>query len=406
MTTPLTIVHTSDWHLGHELHTHPREAEHDAFLAWLLDRLEASEADCLLVAGDIYDVANPPTAAIQRLFRFLRDAMARMPCLQIVITGGNHDSAARVDLPGALVASTRLHLVGNLPRREGEVNHDRLFAKIAGRDGESAAFVAAVPFCRPGDYGAAGLAGLYSSIIEEGALRADGLPLVVMGHLHVAGGEISERSERNILVGGEEAQASSLFDDRCAYVALGHLHRPQQIKGPCPIRYSGSPFPLSATERDYRHSIAVVRIADGSTEVELEPIPRPAPFIAVPPHGSAPLGDVLEELRALSARLDPDTPREFWPFLEITVATDGPQPFLQHEIQQAIRDLPVRLTRIVRQSVHQSAEPTAWDGKQIEEMEPAEIFAALHRDEGHGDPGDDLLSAFAELVDAARQEDA
>lgn len=71
-----------------------------------------------------------------------------------------------------------------------------------------------------------------------------------------------------------------------------------------------------------------------------------------------------------------------------------------------IRDLPVRLTRIVRQSVHQSAEPTPWDGKQIEEMEPAEIFAALHRDEGHGDPGDELLFAFAELVDAARQEDA
>ena len=120
VTTPLTIVHTSDWHLGHELHAHPREAEHDAFLAWLLDRLETLGADCLLVAGDIYDVANPPTAAIQRLFRFLRDAMARMPRLQIVITGGNHDSAARVDLPGALVDNTRLHLVGKLPRREGE----------------------------------------------------------------------------------------------------------------------------------------------------------------------------------------------------------------------------------------------------------------------------------------------
>lgn len=406
MTTPLTIVHTSDWHLGHELHAHPREAEHDAFLAWLLDRLEALGADCLLVAGDIYDVANPPTAAIQRLFRFLRDAMARMPRLQIVITGGNHDSAARVDLPGALVDSQRLHLVGNLPRREGEVDHDRLFAQIAGPDGNPSALVAAVPFCRPGDYGAAGLSGLYSAIIEEGCRRADGLPLIVMGHLHVAGGEISERSERNLLIGGEEAQASSLFDDRCAYVALGHLHRPQQIKGPCPIRYSGSPFPFSATERDYRHSIAVVRISDGTAEVELEPIPRPAPFIAVPDRGSAPLSEVLEELRTLSAKLDPATPRDFWPFLEITVATDGPQPFLQHEIQQAIRDLPVRLTRIVRQSVHQSAEPSPWDGKQIEELEPAEIFSALHRDQGHGDPGAELLSAFAQLVDAARQEDA
>jgi DNA repair protein SbcD/Mre11 len=68
MVASLTLIHTSDWHLGHELQTHTREDEHDAFLAWLLDQLDEVGADVLLVTGDVYDVANPPITAMRRLF--------------------------------------------------------------------------------------------------------------------------------------------------------------------------------------------------------------------------------------------------------------------------------------------------------------------------------------------------
>ena len=147
---PVRLLHTSDWHLGHELMGHSREAEHDAFLAWLLDTLEEQEADALLVTGDIYDVANPPVAAMRRLYGFVREALRRMPGLQIVIIGGNHDSALRIDLPGALLDEGRVQFVGALPRKEWEPDCERICMPLENADGQIAAWLAAVPFCRPG----------------------------------------------------------------------------------------------------------------------------------------------------------------------------------------------------------------------------------------------------------------
>lgn len=74
MTIPVKLLHTSDWHLGHELFNHSREAEHEAFLPWLLDALEEHDVHVLLVTGDIYEVANPPVSAQQQLYRFVAPA--------------------------------------------------------------------------------------------------------------------------------------------------------------------------------------------------------------------------------------------------------------------------------------------------------------------------------------------
>ena len=82
---PVRLLHTSDWHLGHELFGHTREVEHEAFLTWLSDTLEQTQTDALLVTGDIYDVANPSVPAQQRLYRFIAQLRQRLPRLQIVI---------------------------------------------------------------------------------------------------------------------------------------------------------------------------------------------------------------------------------------------------------------------------------------------------------------------------------
>ncbi|MCH4094289.1 MAG: exonuclease subunit SbcD [Acetobacter peroxydans] len=184
---PVRLLHTSDWHLGHELFGHTREVEHDAFLAWLSDTLEQTQADALLVTGDIYDVANPSVPAQQRLYRFIAELRQRLPQLQIVIIGGNHDSALRIDLPGALVDAD-VHLIGGLPRHERVPDMERICIALKNADGIQAAWLAAVPFCRPSDLEADGLAGLYARVTTALAEKADGLPMVLSGHLHVAGG--------------------------------------------------------------------------------------------------------------------------------------------------------------------------------------------------------------------------
>jgi exonuclease SbcD len=90
-------LHTLDWHLGHSLHGVARDYEHGRFLAWLLDTLEAEEADTLVVAGDAFDSANPPATALAAFYRLLADARCRRPRLEIVVAAGNHDSPSRLE---------------------------------------------------------------------------------------------------------------------------------------------------------------------------------------------------------------------------------------------------------------------------------------------------------------------
>ena len=77
----MKILHTADWHLGHQLHGHERRFEHDAFLDWLTDTIKTRQIDALLVAGDLFDTANPPASAWQQLYRFLARLRAEMPRL-------------------------------------------------------------------------------------------------------------------------------------------------------------------------------------------------------------------------------------------------------------------------------------------------------------------------------------
>ena len=399
VTAALTLIHTSDWHLGHELHGHARDAEHDAFLSWLLDQLDAQDADALVVTGDVYDVANPPVAAMRRLYGFIAAATQRRPALRIVILGGNHDSAARINLPADLVDQDRVHFIGALPRLEGAPNIDGLLIPLVGKNGAIGAWLGAVPFCRPGDLGAESLQSLYAAVSEGGAARAGNLPLILTGHLHVSGGAVSELSERRIVIGGEEAHAAQLFDDRAIYVALGHLHRAQDIAGPTRIRYAGSPFPLSATERDYRHSISVCRVRPGQAapEISAVPIPRPVNFLAMPDRGAARLDVVVAQLEDLALE---DLPPELQPFLEVIVEVDGPEPHLQSRVLAALEGKPVRLTRILRQHAAVSVAASGpLGGAALGELQPDAVFAALHSARHAGNPpAEDLVQAFAQIL--------
>src|SRR4051794_28676852 len=117
----LRLVHTSDWHLGHSLHEVSREREHQQFLAWLLALLEAEAADALLVAGDLFDTANPSAEAQRQWYELIAEAKRRMPRLQVVAIAGNHDSPSRLDAPDALFRALGVRVVGVLPRAEGGI---------------------------------------------------------------------------------------------------------------------------------------------------------------------------------------------------------------------------------------------------------------------------------------------
>jgi exonuclease SbcD len=258
----MRLLHTSDWHLGQTLHNFDRTYEHQRFLDWLLETIVAEQADALLIAGDIFDNSNPSAASQRQLYRFLQQARARMPQLDIVIVAGNHDSPGRLEAPGPLLEAHGTRVVGHVVRDDaGEIDLERMVVPLTGRDGAVKAWCVAIPFLRPGDVPRiaaaaaegdnpaidaylSGIALLYQQACALARSRcANGEAILTMGHCHMVGGDSSPDSERRILIGGTEALPASMFDPGIAYAALGHLHLAQKVGKQEHLRYCGSGLP-------------------------------------------------------------------------------------------------------------------------------------------------------------------
>lgn len=106
----MKILHTADWHLGKKLYKQDLQEEQKLFLEWLLEHIEQEKIDILLVAGDIFDLANPPTEARALYYWFLSKLANKC---QIVITGGNHDSAQMLDAPKELLDLLSIKVIGS-----------------------------------------------------------------------------------------------------------------------------------------------------------------------------------------------------------------------------------------------------------------------------------------------------
>ncbi|MGO1118343.1 exonuclease SbcCD subunit D C-terminal domain-containing protein [Rhodovibrionaceae bacterium A322] len=409
----MRFLHTSDLHLGHELHGFSRALEHEVFLDWLVETLKARQVDVLLITGDIFDTTQASNAALKCFNDFLGRLDRELPRLQSVFIGGNHDSPARVELPRPFLTDKRCHLIGGLPRREGQPDLDACLIPLRDEQEKVAAYCLALPYLRPGDLpqisaaeetgspdGA--LAALYKNAIDLARQKAAGVPLIATGHLNMSGGQLSEQSERRIVIGGEEAHSSSLFSEDLAYVALGHLHRPQQIKGPSLIRYSGTPFPMSMAEKDYRHSVVLVDVEAGQdSQVELLETPRAVDFLRVPQGAAGDLAAVLAELEDLPFY---DGPAETQPFLEVVVTLDAPEPQLRARVEAALAEKGYRLVRIERR-VGGAARGLGHGASVVRELSdysPQEVFKARYQQVYDQSPEPALLAAFEEVLQSVQ----
>lgn len=410
----MRLIHTSDWHLGHTLHEISRRAEHLAFFDWLLGRLQALEADALLVAGDIFDTANPSAEAQADLYRFLATARQRLPGLDIVLIGGNHDSASRLDAPEPLLQAFGVRVVGGLPRgADGAVDYGRLVVPLTDRAGAEAALVVAMPFLRPADLPAVreegvdplieGVRRVYREVIEHAERRrAPGQALLAMGHLYMTGTAVSELSERKILGGNQHALPADVFPESLAYVALGHLHLAQPVTREA-VRYSGSPIPLSMAEIDYPHQICVVDIAEGQlVSVTAERVPRKVELLRVPAEAQ-PLADAEAALAALDSRAH--LPPDEQPIVEVPVQLTRPEPALRARIEQALQGKGVRLARIsVRYTGHGQALADALPTASLLDLQPEQVLRQCWARSHEGEPSGGLVEAFHQLTGEAQAE--
>lgn len=410
----LRLLHTADWHLGQSFHGYDRDSEHAHFLDWLLQTLVERRIDALLIAGDVFDSVNPPATAQRRFYDFLARAHAASPTLQIVLTAGNHDAAARLEAPAQLLESLHIRVVGTVPRdAAGELQPERFLIPLKDVGGQIAALALAVPFLRPADvpmvaesndFYLDGIRELYRRTVEAAqTLRDRDHPhavLVALGHCHMQDAAESRDSERRIVIGGAEALRTNTFPANLAYVALGHLHRPQQLDGGR-ICYSGSPIPLSFSEKDYPHRVVEVSIDDaGNVATSSVLVPQTTAMLRLPTGPARPLAEVLPVLADFP--FDPTLPPTAHPFLEVRVLEDGPDPARRRRIELALDGKPVRLASIKLESpASREATPALASAPTLADLgslDPQEIVASAHRERYGTEPDPTLLAALREIL--------
>ncbi|MDV7213664.1 exonuclease subunit SbcD [Azotobacter beijerinckii] len=288
----MRLLHTSDWHLGQHFMGKTRQAEHQAFCAWLIEQVREHAVDALIVAGDVFDSGAPPSYAREQYNRFivaLRETGARL-----VVLGGNHDSVAMLGESRDLLACLDTWVIPGVAADPAEQ-----LLVLPQRDGTPGALLCAIPFVRPRDVLKseagqsaedkqqalqAAIREHYRALFELAeARRAElggALPIVASGHLTTVGASASE-SVREIYVGSLEALPTDAFPP-AAYIALGHIHRPQKVGGREHIRYSGSPIPLSFDEARQQKEVLLVDLhADGLEAVTPLPVPCFQPLVTL-----------------------------------------------------------------------------------------------------------------------------
>ena len=395
--------------MGQTLHQFERSNEHAQFLDWLLDTLVAEQVDALLLAGDVFDNANPSSASQTQLYRFLTEARRRVAHLRIVVTAGNHDSPGRLEAPLPFLSLLDACVVGQTQRIGEDIDLERLVVPLADRHGAVAAWCIAMPFLRPLDLprveGAAdpytaGIAALYRSAFEHALGKCEpGQAVIAMGHCHLMSAKASQDSERRIMIGGTESLSSDIFDPRIAYVALGHLHLAQKIGADPTRRYSGSPLPMSFSEIDYPHQVVVFDLVDGAVaKLRDIRIPRTVELLRVP---SQPAG--LEEvLRQLQALQPPACDEQLWPYLQVRVLLDQPEPALRAKVEAALAGKKVRLVRIETSTAQTEGAATAQavSVDELASLAPSDYFERLYQHRFGSEPPSDIMAAFTELVDS------
>ena len=378
----MKFLHTADWHVGKTLRGRNRLDEQKSVLAEIIGLALREEVDAVLIAGDLYDT-SAPTADAQTL---VNGALLKLAAsgIEVVVIAGNHDHARSFEALRPLMAVAGIQYAGTI-RAAADGGVHRFTARSTGEE----AVVALIPFVtRRYIVGSEEIvtgspsenSGRYEESVREiiSSLTASFTPgtvNIVMAHLTCTGG----------LMGGGEREAQSIFEYNVSaqsfpitahYVALGHLHRRQQIPAPAPVHYSGAPLSVDFGEQENTPVVCLVEAAPGT----------PARVTDIPIASGRRLRTVsgtLEQLRAAADDFGND-------YLRVVV---------EEPVRAGLRDdvldaLPNALE--VRIHPDFAGAPT----RHVHERSgrsPGELFSAYCEEAGIDDPR--LTSLFNELLD-------
>ena len=372
----MRVIHTADWHLGQFFYNKSRAAEHQAFLDWLLAQIAQHQVDALIIAGDLFDTASPPSYAREMFNRFVV-ALQPTGC-QLVVLAGNHDSVATLNESRELLACLNTHVITSAtPHGEQQV------LTLTQRDGTPGALLCAIPYLRPRDIlrSQAGQSGrekqislleaieqhyqhCYAAALAQRDKHDKPLPIIATGHLTTVGVTKSD-SVRDIYIGTLDAfpaQAFPLAD----YIALGHIHRAQRIANSEHIRYSGSPIPLSFDELGREKSVFMLELSSALEAVTPLPIPQFQPMQMLK-------GSMAEIEQLLTQFQQDESTQPTW--LDIEITTQEYLSDLQRRIELLTAELPVEVLLVRRSREQRQRSLERLENETLSELKVEEVFA-------------------------------
>lgn len=262
----MKIIHTSDWHLGDRLHGWDRADEEEHFFSQLKGVVAKERPDALLVSGDVFDTGTPGNDVAKKFNDALLDIAEACPSMETVVIAGNHDSYSRLVVDESLWLRHHVHVFG-IPAEDGE--GAAVFAENV-VDIPQKGVVAAVPFCHernfPSVKGAQGTSRMreyFAGMAQFAAEMAKDRPCVLMAHLAVGRETDFTGQDKSMAVGGQECVDPDALGAGYDYIALGHIHCPQWIRGGKKVaRYCGTPRAIHFDET-YEHGVDIVEVEHG-----------------------------------------------------------------------------------------------------------------------------------------------
>ncbi len=260
----MKLLHLSDLHLGKRLNNFSFLEDQEYILTSILRIIDDVEPQVVMISGDVYDKSIPSGEAVQLFDDFLNRLAKRD--LQILIISGNHDSAERLSFGNRLLERAGIHLS---PVYDGSVKS----VTVSDEHGEVRFYL--LPFLKPGHVRQCFPEETVESYTEAIALAVEKMQIdptvrnVLLTHQFVTGVTTCDSEDR--IVGGIDNVDKAVFAD-FDYVALGHIHGPQNV-GSNRIRYCGTPLKYSFSEEHHNKSITVVELGEkGELNLELFPL--------------------------------------------------------------------------------------------------------------------------------------
>jgi len=259
----MKFIHLSDLHIGKRVNEYSMLEDQEYILTKIINITYEENADCVIIAGDVYDKPSPSAEAVQLFDDFLVRLSEKN--LKVFVISGNHDSPERIAFANKLMKKSGIYMS---PVYNGDI------LPVALEDEYGTVNIWMLPFVKPAHVRRYNVDSEINSYTEAVKIAIDKLNIdetkrnVMITHQFVTGADICESEE--LSVGGTDNVDVSVFES-FDYTALGHIHRPQNCKSER-VRYCGTPLKYSFSEASDKKSVTVVELKEKGT-LEINTIP-------------------------------------------------------------------------------------------------------------------------------------